>query len=138
MVYYLGTSSDVPLIPFDERAPALNVTEVEPAEEQAVRGHLASPYAHYIGSSTSCGCNFRCDAFGDPYAQKDAADVQADHEALATYLESLPREADPIRIFSSWSGDESIAPEHSRSCPVDDLRAPDFTFREGELINVTR
>ena len=139
MVYYLGTSSDVPLIPFEERAPAFNVSEVDGGEENAVGAQLATPYAHYMGSSTSCGCNFRCDAFGDPYDQReDAAGVQADHEALAAYLQSLPSEAEPIRIFSCWSGDESIPPEHTRTCRMADIRAPDFAFREGELVTVTR
>ena len=139
MVYYVGTSTDIPLIPFDTQRPAFNVSVADPTEEQAVRAHLATPYVHYLGSSTSCGCNFRCDAFGDPYDKReDPIDVQADHDALAIYLESLPHEAEPIPIFSCWSGDESVAPEHSRSCRIGDVRAADFAFREGELITITQ
>ena len=133
MVYYVGTSTNIPLIPFDTQDPAFNVSEADPTEGQAARAHLATPYVHYVGSSTDCGCNFRCDAFGDPYDKReDPIDVQADHDALANYLESLPSEAEPIRIFGCWSGNEADPPEHTRSCRIADIRAADFAFREGE------
>jgi hypothetical protein len=137
MVYFLGASISTPLIAFDETDARFNVGEPAP-EEMAVQRHLATPHVRYVGSHTSCGCGFRCDAFGDPHARReDAAETQADHEALASYLGSLPADAQPIRIFGCWSGDEAEAPEHVRSCTVDDIRAPDFTFRQNELITIT-
>lgn len=138
MVYFLGASIDTPLIAFDEDAPAFNVREPEP-EEMAAQRHLATPHIRYVGSHTSCGCGFRCEALGDTSPRDEgAADTQADHEALASYLSSLPPEAQTIRIFGCWSGDEADPPEHFRSCAAEDIREPDFTFREKELITITR
>jgi hypothetical protein len=138
MVYFLGASIDTPLVAFDDGSPAFNVREPEP-EEMGAQRHLATPHIRYVGSHSSCGCGFRCGAFGDPHATRDdAADTQADHEALASYLGSLPADAQPIRIFGCWSGNEADPPEHFRSCAAEDIRAPDFTFRENELITITR
>jgi hypothetical protein len=137
MAYFLGTSVDTPLIAFDETDARFNVGEPTP-EEMVAQRHLATPHVRYVGSHTSCGCGFRCDAFGDPHARReDAADTQADHEALASYLGSLPAAAQPIRIFGCWSGDEADPPEHFRSCTAEEIRGPDFTFREKELITIT-
>lgn len=138
MVYFLGASIDMPLIPFDEGAPAFNVHKPD-TEEMAAQRRLDTPHIRYIGSHTSCGCGFRCEAFGDPASRDEgAADTQADHDALASYLSRLPPAAEPIRIFGCWSGDEAEPPEHFRLCSAEDIRAPYFTFRERELITITR
>ncbi len=137
MACFLGASIDTPLVAFNEADARFHVSEPT-AEEMIAQRHLATPHVRYVGSHTDCGCGFRCEALGDPALRAEgAADTQADHEAFATYLNRLPAEAHPVRIFGCWSGDEAEPPEHFRSCAADDIRAPDFTFRERELITIT-
>ena len=53
-------------------------------------------------------------------------------------LDVLESEGAPARlVFHCWSGDEAEPPEHFRSCAAEDIRAPDFVFRERELITIT-
>ena len=108
--------------------------------ELVVRQHLTFPCVRYIGAHTGCGCGFRRDRGGyidaDPDNLDEAQAAQADHDALVTYLRALPAQSRSMQIYGCWSGDESVPPEHYRTCSISQLASLDFGFRERELITL--
>ena len=132
LVAYIASRSPLPLIPFQESAPAFNVTEIT-EQEQAVLVHLALPHVRQAGSHTSCGCGFNegrehPEVYDDPAAERAGA------------LESSARLAQYVRvhrveqIYSCWSGDEAEAQEFERHVTPADLVAENFFLRERELL----
>jgi len=134
MVAYIASRSPLPLIPFQESAPAFNVTELT-EHEQPVLNHLALPHVRQAGSHTSCGCGFNegrehPEVYDDPAAERAGA------------LESSARLAQYVRvhrveqIYSCWSGDEGAPQQFERRITPEDLTADDFFFRERELLTI--
>ena len=134
IVAYIAARSPLPLLAWQDEAPAFNVTELT-AHEQPVLRHLPLPHVRQAGSHTSCGCGFNegreyPEAYDDPAAER------------ATALESSSRLASYVRehrieqIYSCWSGDEGEPKEFERHIRPDDLVAPEFFFRERELLLV--
>lgn len=140
MVYYLGSETDAPLTePWSEASSVFHVSE--PREcELVIRQHLAFSCVRYLGAHTGCGCGFRREHGGyidtDPDDTDEAAATQADHDALVAYLHTLPTHPRPMQIYGCWSGDESVPPEHFRTCTIAELASPDFGFRERERITL--
>jgi hypothetical protein len=134
MVVYLGSRSALPLVPWSEKAPAFNVTELTD-RERAVSRHFAAPHIRQAGSHTRCGCGFNegrehPEAYDDPPAER--ADALQSSSRLAQYV----REHHVEQIYSCWSGDESESPEFERRITPAALVAEDFFFRERELLVV--
>ena len=132
LVAYIASRSPLPLIPFQEGAPAFNVTEIT-EQRQAVMVHLALPHVRQAGSHTSCGCGFnegreRPEVSDHPAAER--ADALESSARLAQYV----REYRVERIYSCWSGDEAEAHEFERHVTPADLVAEDFFLRERELL----
>ncbi|HEU4893382.1 MAG TPA: hypothetical protein VFT47_17625 [Vicinamibacterales bacterium] len=132
MVAYIGSRSPLPLIPFQESAPAFNVTEIT-EQEQAVLVHLALPHVRQVGSHTSCGCGFNegrehPEVYDDPAAER--AGALESSARLAQYV----REHRVEQIYSCWSGDEAEAQEFERHVTPADLVAENFFLRERELL----
>ncbi|MFZ2641097.1 MAG: hypothetical protein WA117_08895 [Verrucomicrobiia bacterium] len=134
MVVYVASHSPLPLIPWQQDAPAFNITELTD-DEEPVRHHFALPHVRQAGSHTSCGCGFNegrqypevCD---DPAAERAEALQSSSH--LARYV----REHRVERIYSCWSGDENEPQEYERHVTPDALVAEGFFFRERELLIV--
>jgi hypothetical protein len=103
-VFYAAADSPLPLIPWNETAPGLNVSIPEPAEE-TVRAHFTKPNVVYIGSDTHCGCGF--------YEGDNHAGQQKLRLALADYLRNACASGD-VEFYCCWSGDE-IHPVETRS-----------------------
>jgi hypothetical protein len=140
MVYNLGSETDASLTAsWSEASPVFHVSE--PREcELVVRQHLPFSSVRYIGAHTGCGCGFRRSHAGYIDADPDDADenaaAQADHEALVAYLRAMPIQPRPMQIYGCWSGDESLPPEHFRTCAISQLVSSDFGFQERELITL--
>ena len=129
LVIYVAASTPLPLIPWDQDAPVFNVTALMPSEEP-VRHHLAASHIRQAGSHTGCGCGFNDGReHGDP-----------DVEERETAIESASKLADYViehrvgHLYSCWSGDEGEPQESVRNIAAHELRAPDFYFRERELL----
>jgi len=146
MTYYLGCEGDAPLIAYSVAAPSFYVSEPQvidvAAVLAAVHQHLPFPVIRCLGSRSGCGCGFRCSVPGfieprDAEHIQAANEQQADHEALAAYLHTLPEQTRPIQIYACWAGDETLAPERFRTCAIAELASPDFAFRERELITLS-
>jgi hypothetical protein len=135
MVAYIASRSPLPLIPFQQDAPAFNVTELTEREQRVLR-HLALPHVRQAGSHTSCACGFNegreypAEAYDDPAAEH--ADALESAARLARYV----REHHVEQIYSCWSGDEGQAQAFERRVRPEALVAEDFFFRERELLTI--
>jgi hypothetical protein len=150
MTYYLGCECDAPLIAYSSTSPGFYVSQPQvidvAAVLAAVHQHLPFPVIRCLGSRSGCGCGFRCSLPGfihpidptDAECVEEAVQQQADHDALVAYLRSLPEQTRPMQIYACWAGDESVAPEHFRTCSIAEFASPDFIFRERELITLSR
>lgn len=135
IVTYVASRMPLPLVPFLEGTPAFNVTAVT-AEEEPVQIHLSLPHVRHAGSHTCCGCGFN---EGREYPE--SCDDPATERAAA--LESSARLARYVRdhrveeIYSCWSGDEGEPQEFARVITPEHLVAPEFFFRERELLTIS-
>ena len=132
MVAYIASRLPLPLIPWQQDAPAFNVTELTELEQSVLR-HFALPHVRQAGSHTGCGCGFNegrehPQVYDDPVAERE--DALESSSRLARYA----REHQVERIYSCWSGDEGEPKEFERHITPDDLAAPHFFFRERELL----
>lgn len=134
MVAYIASREPLPLIPWQQDSPAFNVTELTEHAQPVVR-HLSLPHVRQAGSHTGCGCGFNegrehPQVYDDPVAER--ADALESSSKLARYV----REHRVAQIYSCWSGDEGEPKEFERHIRPDDLVAPEFFFRERELLVV--
>jgi hypothetical protein len=132
MVAYITSRAPLPLIPWRQDSPAFNVTELTEHEQPVVR-HLSLPYVRQAGSHTGCGCGFNegrehPQVYDDPVAER--ADALESSSQLARYVRAHRVE----QIYSCWSGDEGEPKQFERHIRPDDLVAPEFFFRERELL----
>ena len=132
MVAYIASRSPLPLIPFQESAPAFNVTEMT-EQERAVLVHLALPHVRQAGSHTSCGCGFN-EGREHPEVYDDPAAARAGALASSARLAQYVREHRVEQIYACWSGDEAEAQEFERRITPAVLVAEDFFLRERELL----
>lgn len=134
IVVYIASRSPLPLIPWQQHAPAFNVTELI-SHGELVRRHFALPHIRQAGSHTSCGCGFNegrefPEMYDDPAAEQ--ADALQSSSQLARYI----REHQVEQIYSCWSAHENHPKEFERRIVPDDLIAQNFAFREGELFGI--
>jgi hypothetical protein len=134
MVVYIASRSPLPLIPWRQDARTFNVTELTEHEQPVLR-HLTFPHVRQAGSHTSCGCGFN-EGRECPEASEDAerADALESSSRLAHYV----REHRVGQIYSCWSGDEGEPQAFNRRVTPEALVAPDFFFRERELLTIDR
>jgi hypothetical protein len=132
MVAYVASRSPLPLIPWQQNAPAFNVTELT-EHEQSVLRHLALPHVRQAGSHTSCGCGFN-EGREYPQAYDDAAAARANALESSARLARYVREHHVEQIYSCWSGDEGQPKEFERRIVPEALVDEDFFFRERELL----
>ncbi len=131
MVAYIASHSPLPLIPWQPDTPAFNVTELT-EHEQPVCRHLVLPHVRQAGSHTSCGCGFN--GRGHPEFSDDPSTERAHALESSARLARYVREHRVEQIYSCWSGDEGEAKAFERRITPGDLVAPDFVFRERELL----
>jgi hypothetical protein len=130
LVIYVAAPTQLPLIPWDQNAPAFNVTELMPSEEP-VRRHLAQPHVRQAGSHTGCGCGFN---EGRQYGTSDDVDERTAAIESASELARYVTEHRVEHLYSCWNGDEGEPQESVRKIKAHQLFAPDFYFRERELL----
>ena len=134
IVACIASRHPLPLIPWQDDAPAFNVAALSEHEKPVAR-HLSLPNVRRAGSHTSCGCGFNegrehLQVVDDPDAER--ADALESSSQLARYV----REHRVEQIYSCWSGDEGEPKASERRVKPDDLVAPAFFFRERELLVV--
>jgi len=131
MVAYIASCSPLPLISWQQDAPAFNITELT-EHEQPVCRHFTLPHVRQAGSHTSCGCGFNEGREYPDYT--DLAAKRAEALESSSRLARYVREHHVEQIYSCWSGDEGELKEFERRITPEALMAEDFFFRENELL----
>lgn len=134
MVVYIASRSPLPLFAWRQAAPAFNVTALTEHERPVLR-HLALPHVRQAVSHTSCGCGFN-EGREHPAAYDDPAAERADALESSARLARYVREHRVEQIYSCWSGDEGEPQASERRVTPEALVAPDFFFRERELLTI--
>jgi hypothetical protein len=134
MVVFIASRSPLPLIPWQQDAPAFNVAGLSEPEER-VRRHFSLPHVRYAGSHTQCGCGFN-EGRGHPEVYNDPAKERATALASSKQLACYVREHRVEQIYSCWSGDEGEPRQFERCITPDALTGDDFFFREKELFSI--
>jgi hypothetical protein len=138
LVLYVGTTNDIPLVPWDEKKPAFNVAILSSDYEKQALRHFGEMKVHYLGSDKGCGCGFRqVEDVQFAELQEAAKERQANHDALVEYLKKLPPQKIPVKIYACWSGDEELPISSCRTIALDEITKPEFFFREREMIDLT-
>jgi hypothetical protein len=133
MVVFIASSSPLPLVAWENDAPAFHVKELADYEER-VRSHFSVPNVRYAGSHTACGCGFN-EGREYPEVENDPK-VRADAIESASRLMRYITEHRVEEVYSCWSGDEGMGKEFERRIKPDALVAGDFFFRERELLRI--
>lgn len=131
MVVFIASRSPLPLIPWQQAAPAFNVADLSEHEER-VRSHFSLPYVQCAGSHTQCGCGFN-EGREHPQAYDDLTTARADALVSSSQLACYVREHHVEQIYSCWSGDEAEPQAFKRRITPEALTVEDFFFREREL-----
>lgn len=136
LAYFLASETPLPLTePWSKESPRFYIGEAQLDETERLRTNLRAPFMRYVGAFTGCGCGFRL-AEGTDYATtEDASAAQADHEAFAAYLSSLPGDSS-AELYVCWDGDQSEKPLYRRTIRPGDIAKPEFAFHERELIAI--
>lgn len=141
-VLYVGTTGPLQRRKFDadsENLPVESLTE----RDAEIKQHFSSPEVQYVGSSSSCGCDFPHAMFqngGWPEiefyrnAEKDELDIERDavHRQNCRALVSLLRTTGErvVELYGVWDGDFALAPQARDSISIESILEPDFYFKE--------
>ena len=138
LMVYIASDHPLPLIPWDEAAPAFHIAELREAD-QLVRQQFTKLFVYYAGSHEGCGCGF-------DYGQwpvmddDDRTDEQAARETihrLARYLANVVQ-LGVIEIFACWDGDQTAEPiERSVVTPAY-FGGEAFAFNEKQFLTIER
>lgn len=135
MVVYVASDRLLPIIPWDDEAPAFHVVELT-GRDEPVRRQFTKRRVYYVGSHTMCGCEFR---YGRP-PLLDEAEEKAGRESvrrLGVYLARAVR-VGPIELFSCWEGDQGAEPVGRRLVTPAHFGGKGFEFVERELLVVEK
>jgi len=64
MMVYIASDHELPLIEWNEDAPAFHVRELH-EKEKAVRAQFTLPHIYYVGAHEGCGCGFQVGEYPD-------------------------------------------------------------------------
>jgi len=130
MALYLGADKPLPLVAWDESAPAFHVEELRP-EVTAIRRQFDTPHVYYAAAHEGCACGFQLDVVPG-FVDAEAPAKRESLRRLADYLETQLALGTTIKFLACWMGDEQRPPEHRRTVKVSDLRSDAFYFLELE------
>jgi hypothetical protein len=104
LVVFAGSKAPLPLVAWDEAAPAFHVTEAK--GDEPARAFLGMPYVYELGSHQGCGCGY------SPGHQEAAETNSAREKSRAALMEYLRAAlaSGPIRLFAGWNGWAERAP----------------------------
>jgi hypothetical protein len=134
MVVYIASLAPLPLVPWQQDAPAFNVTELTAGESKVCR-HFSLPNIRQAGSHTSCGCGFN-EAREYPEVHDDPVAERADALESSVHLAQYICKHRVAQVYSCWSGDEAEPREFERTIAPDVLVSERFFFRERELLTI--
>ena len=135
LMVYIASTHPLPLIPWNEHAPAFHVAELLEIY-QSVCSQFTHPLVYYVGSHEGCGCGF-------DYAEWSVGDdEQADEQAARATVHRLAVSlaqvvaTGSVEIFACWAGDhEQAATERLVVTPAY-FSGDEFAFNELQLLIV--
>jgi hypothetical protein len=136
---YAGTVSPIPRKDWSKEAPSLWVRSLVENEEP-IRVHFSRPEVQFIGSTSSCGCDFPHAMFQNGYwPEADITPEERDEEyevscrnnreALAELLASINESH--VELYGIWAGSESEKPLKEEDIPLEAIKSPGFRLKEG-------
>ena len=134
MALFLGSEAKLPIIPFNQDAPAFHTHELTDPDK-SVLVHFTLPHVIYIGASSGCGCSFRHATFHKGewpvYILDDELEsiaTQNDHQSLYNYLKNSGQTK--FEIHACWEDEFDLPVEfHGRLSELEIIN-PDFYFKE--------
>ena len=137
-VLYMAADAEIPDIPFDADAPALNTQSLSNSE-LPLRDVFHKRHMKFLGSSNGCGCGYRYLSYQDGQWPEEYligtdpesdADAQPEHESLHRFILDQLQHNDKIELYGCWDGDFRHPPARHDVIGVDDLISDDFFLRE--------
>jgi hypothetical protein len=135
LVLYLSSDRRRPEIAWNESEPRFHVKRDDPDAARANK-NCSKSHIFYVGSDNGCGCGFRQEhdyTSDDPEQETSKRDNQ---QRLHDYVATCLADESSVELFSVWSGDEELEPEHSRTISPSEILDPDFHFLERQLTTV--
>jgi len=141
-VLYAGTTDPLPRKAFDKDAPNLSVASLT-ERDSAIRRYFRNPAVQYIGSTSSCGCDFpratlqngQWPTLESPEEPaRDELDIARDisdrqnRETLVALLRTTREKV--VELYGVWDGDFATPPQAQEDIPVNRLLDSDFRFKE--------
>jgi hypothetical protein len=137
LMVYIASDQSLPLIAWDETAPAFYVTELH-TTEQSVRHQFTKPFIYYAGSHEGCGCGFDYGQWpildSDDRNQEQAA--RETIRRLAIYLTSAVQSG-TIEMFACWDGDQAAEPIERIAVIPAYFGGDAFAINEKQFLTVT-
>ena len=133
-VLYIAADEPLPLIAWDEKSPAFNVTTLRDVDEP-VRARFTRPHVAYLGAHTGCGCGFDPGQANQEHPD-EARDTAAALAALADYLRTATADGRAVELYVCWSGDEALPVEQAMDITPDALHPGMEWFPERTLLSV--
>ena len=141
-VLYVGTGHPLPRRKFDRDSVDLSVESLT-ERDSAIKQHFSKAEVQYVGSTSSCGCDFphatlqngkwpELEYVSD--AEKDELEIARDIsdrkncEALLALLRTTGDNM--VELYGVWDGDFANAPQAQENISVNDLLGPNFRFKE--------
>src|SRR5262249_32663772 len=99
MMLYLASDKPLPVVPWREGLPGLNVHALEDWEYgDDVRARFTKSHVYYVGSFQRCGCGF-IGKFDEAVSCR---------RALRDYLADALARGATLELYSCWAGDEGV------------------------------
>lgn len=133
LALFVASDHELPLIPWDEAAPAFNVQPLSEHDGKVLTTHFSKRHARYLGGHSGCSCGFRYSA----QASGDDADAVRENElgrasvaALRAYLQKAIETVGPLELYVCWEGDEGEDAEHALNVSPDHFGGEAFELPE--------
>ena len=139
MHLFIGSSTGLPLVPWNPRAPAFHVMPLV-REAEAVRRKLHCPLVYYAGGHEGCGCSFNVarayrGAYIPPDRRLDLGGLmraRRDLDDLGEYLRSHR----VAQLYHCWDGTEPEPIASRTRASVEMIVSREFRFRDRQLIEI--
>ena len=133
---YITSTKTLPLKQLGRRSPPFKIEHLQRLD-RPVRKHLGKRRIYFAASFEGCGCIF---AEAPPLSRsrsKYARRCQSSLDGFARYLARAVKRFGELQVYAvenRWLGRR---PRRRKRVAVTEVLAPDFRFREGELLTLT-
>lgn len=139
MSFYMATNNKLPVIPYNEKEPCFNSTNLTFPDKKLLAG-FTLPHITEFGSDQGCGCGFRHalldnEHWYDVINPEDTRSENNNHQQLFDFIKQNSQEQKSLEILSCWNED-FYSVNHKETISIYDILKHDFYFKEQALYNV--